>query len=54
MLVVQVFCKLGNALGVCFGFETEASALKESPKFLVIGDDTVVNDGKLPLGIRPV
>ena len=54
MLVVQVFCKLGNALSVCFGFETEASALKESPEFLVIGDDTVMNDGKLPLRIRPV
>lgn len=54
MLVVQVFCQLGNALGVCFCFEAEASTLKESPQFLVIGDDTIMNDGKFPLGIRPV
>jgi hypothetical protein len=50
--IVEVFGELSNALGVGFGLETEALTLEESLEFLVVRNDTVVNDCKLPLGIR--
>ncbi len=51
MLIVEVLGQLGDALGVCIGLEAETSSLQESLQFLVVGDDTVVDDGELPLGI---
>lgn len=53
VLVVNVLGELGNGLGVGLSLELEALGLKESLEFLVVGDDTVVDDGKLPVGVRP-
>jgi hypothetical protein len=53
VLVVDVLGQLGNALGVGLGLEAEALALEESLQLLVIGDDTIVNDGELPVGVGP-
>lgn len=54
VLVVDVFCKLGNALGIGLGLEMEALVLKKSLKFLVVGNDTIVDDRKLPVGVRTI
>ena len=51
MLVVEVFGKLCNALGICFGLELESLALKEDLQLLVVGDNTIVDYGKLPSGV---
>ena len=54
VLVIEVLRKLRNALSVCVGLETEASAFEKSLQFLVVGDDTIVDDSELPFGIRPI
>ena len=51
VLVVQVLGQLGNALGIRLGLEAEALGAKEGPQLLVVGDDTVVDDGELPIRI---
>ena len=52
MLVVQVFRELRNTLGIGFGLESESLALQQSAELLVICNDTIVDDGELPFGIR--
>jgi hypothetical protein len=54
VLVVDVLCELGNALSVGLSLELETLGLEESLKLLVVGDDTVVDDGELPVGVRSV
>ncbi len=51
MLVIQLLGKLRNALSVGVGLELEALAFEQSLQFLVVRDDTVVDDSKLPLGV---
>ena len=50
--VMEVLGELGDALSVSLGLEAEALALEEGPELLVVCDDTVVDDGKLPVGVR--
>ncbi|CAF3449092.1 unnamed protein product [Fusarium graminearum] len=52
VLVVDVLGELGNALSVGLGLELETLGLEESLKLLVVGDDTVVDNGELPGGVR--
>jgi len=52
--VVEELGEFGNALGVRVGLELEALAFEERPELFVVGDDTVVDDCELPLGVRPV
>lgn len=54
VLIVDVFGELGDRLSICVGFELEALALQQCLQFLVVGDDPVVDDRKLPVRIRPV
>lgn len=54
VLIVDVLGQLGNGLSVGLGLEAHSLALEESPQFLVVGDDTVVDDGELPLGVGAV
>lgn len=54
VLVEDVLGQLGNGLGVGLGLKAHALGLEESPQLLVVGDDTIVNDGKLPLGVGTV
>jgi len=51
VLVVKVLGELGDALGIGLGLETEALALQERLQFLVVGDDTIVNNGELPVDV---
>ena len=53
VVVVDVLCQLGNALGVCLSLELVALGLQESLKLLVVCDDTIVDDGELPVGVGP-
>lgn len=48
MLVIEVLGKLGNAFGIGLGLKAESLALKQGLQFLVVRDDTVVDDGELP------
>lgn len=50
--VVDVLDQLGNALGIRLGLESEALALEQGLELLVVGDDTIVDDGELPGGVR--
>lgn len=52
VLIVDVLGELGNSLSVGFGLEAETLRFEQYSQFLVVGDDTVVNDGELPFGIR--
>jgi hypothetical protein len=52
VLVVDVLGQLGNALGVGLGLESEALALEKGLELLVVGNDTIVDDGELPRGVR--
>jgi hypothetical protein len=54
VLVVDVFGELSDRLGVGLGLELEAPALEKGLELLVVCDDAVVDDGKLPVGVRPV
>ena len=54
VLVVKVLGKLGNALGVGLRLESETLALQQSLQFLIVGDNTIVNDGELPGGIGTI
>lgn len=53
VLRVDVLCEFGNGLGIGLGLELEALALKEGLKLLVVCDDTIVDNGELPVGVRP-
>ena len=52
VLVEDVLGQLCDGLGVGLGLESEALGLEQSSQLLVVGDDTIVNDGELPLGVR--
>lgn len=52
--IVDVLGELRNGFGVRLGLESKALALEERLEFLVVCDDAVVDDGELPIGIRPV
>lgn len=54
VLVVEVLCELGNALSVGLGLKFVALGAQEGLKLLVVGDDSVVDDGKLPGRVRSV
>jgi hypothetical protein len=54
VLSVDVLCELGDGLSVGLGLELETLALEEDLEFLVICDDTIVDDGELPVGVGPV
>lgn len=54
VLVVDVLCELGDALGIGLGLKAEALALEQGLELLVVGNDTIVNDGELPVGVGPV
>ena len=54
VLIVNVLGELRDSLSICLGLEPEALALKQRLKLLVVCDDTVVDNGELPLGVRPV
>ena len=54
MGVEEVFGELCNALGIGLGLKAETLALEEGLELFVVGDDTIVNDSELPLGIRAV
>jgi hypothetical protein len=53
VLVVEVLGELGNALGIRLGLELEALGAQEGLELLVVGDDTIVDDGELPGGVGP-
>ena len=52
VFIVDVFGKLCDGLSVGLGLEAESLGLEESSQFLVVGDDTVVDNSKLPLWVR--
>ena len=54
VLVEDELGQLGDGLSVGLGLEAHALGLQEHPQFLVVGDDTVVDDGELPLGVGAV
>ena len=54
VLVEDELGQLGNGLSIGLGLEAHALGLQEHPQFLVVGDDTVVDDGELPLGVGAV
>lgn len=51
VLVVDVFGQLGNALGIGLGLESESLCGQEGLEFFVVGDDSIVDDGELPVRI---
>jgi hypothetical protein len=51
VLVEDVLGQLGDGLSVGLGLEYEALGLEQSSQLLVVGDDTIVNDSELPLGV---
>ena len=53
VLGVDVLCELGNSLGVGLRLELEALALEQRLELLVVCDDTIVDDGELPVGVGP-
>ena len=54
VLVEDVLGQLGDGLGVGLGLESETLGLEQSSQLLVVGDDTIVDNGELPLGVRSV
>jgi hypothetical protein len=54
VLVEDELGQLGNGLSVGLGLEAHALGLQEHPQFLVVGDDTVVDNGELPLRVGAV
>jgi hypothetical protein len=53
LLVEDVFRELGNTFGICLRFESVSLVLQDGFQFAVIGDNAVVHDDKLGLGITP-
>src|SRR5690606_23871851 len=54
VLIMDVLGELGNALGIRLGLEPEALALEQSLQLLVVGDNAIVDNGELPVGVGPV
>jgi hypothetical protein len=53
LLVEDVFRELGNTFGICLRFKGISLVLQDGLQFTIIGDDAVVHDDKLGLGITP-
>jgi hypothetical protein len=51
VLVVDVLGELGNALGIRLGLKLEALAGEQGLELLVVGDDTVVDNNELGVGV---
>ncbi|KAG9527140.1 isomerising glucosamine-fructose-6-phosphate aminotransferase, partial [Aureobasidium melanogenum] len=51
VFVEDVLGQLGNGLSIGLGLEFEALGLEQGSQLLVVGDDTIVDDGELPLGV---
>ena len=51
VLVVDVLCELGNGLCVRFRLELHALAFKQDLQLLIVCDDAIVHNSKLPLGV---
>ena len=54
MLRINVLGKLCNDLGVGLGLEFVAFGLEQSLQFLVVGNDTIVDNGEFPFGVGSV
>jgi hypothetical protein len=54
VLVVEILCEFGNTFGIGFSLELESLRSQESLKLLVVGNDTIVDDGEFPSGVRSV
>lgn len=54
LLLEEVLGKLGDALSVGLCLKPETLAFQESSELLVVGNDTIVNDGKFPAQVRSV
>lgn len=54
VLVVDVLGELGNALGIRLGLKLEALAGEQGLELLVVGDDTVVDNNELGVGVGSV
>lgn len=54
VLVEDVLGQLGNGLGIRLSLELKALGLEQGSQLLVVGDDTIVDDGELPLGVGSV
>jgi hypothetical protein len=52
--IINVLCKLGDTFCISFRFKSKAKLLEDSTQFLVIGDNAIVNNGKLVFRIRSV
>jgi hypothetical protein len=53
LLVEDVFRELGNTFRICLRFKGISLVLQDGLQFTIIGDDAVVHDDKLSLGITP-
>jgi hypothetical protein len=53
LLVEDVFRELGNTLCIGLRFKSVSLVLQDGLQFAIIGDDAVVHDDKLGLGITP-
>jgi hypothetical protein len=53
VLAINVLCELRDGLSVRLGLELVALALEEDLELLVVCDDTIVDDGELPVGVGP-
>jgi hypothetical protein len=54
VLVIEVLCELRDALGVGVGLEPETLGLEQCLELLVVRDDAIVDNGKLPLRVGSV
>lgn len=54
VLVEDVLCELGNSLCVRLGLKFEALSFEQNLQFLVVGDDTIVDNGEFPFWVGSV
>lgn len=54
MKAVEVFGDFGDAFGVGVRLEAKTLANEKSLEFFIVGDDTIMNDRKLPFRTRPL
>ena len=52
--IVDEFGQLCDTFGIGFGLELEAFRLEDGLEFLVVGDDTVVDDGELEIWVGSI
>jgi hypothetical protein len=53
VLAIDVLCELRDGLSVGLRLELVALALEQDLELLVVCDDTVMDDGELPVGVGP-